>query len=1158
VIQLAVAAAQLGATGSQEAVPGDLDRLLGAAALSDPDISAHEDFEPSDPRDRVVVEAWDSLYRLFPGEVERPVADVNRLIDLAALLDETLTDANGFGIRHLAEVVLGHVSDTVVAAEATWPASDVPGLTEQELALIEPPTRLPTPEHQAALQWATRASAELRHDPGSPMSAVGSAMLVLSPVASEPVWMPLAALPSALNAAAAELAAQAARDPELERRYAQHVAARIRRRLWRFSPVLTGAPDVPDGPAVSPRNVAQWTAAVGATRMLAVQQRTSLAARWRHEGETAVARVARVARDAAANTSLPLPHGAAQVPPGCEVTPIEVTATAAHLVVSGPPTALHLSLEDLDWIARSASDASDLFHFARELTVRGGPRILSWEAVDTWEWWRANRGVLYRSGVQPSLIAVDPHGGAAEWDLQRTLFPLEEALFTLRLPPVREWDLIDPRDDAPTWIARWPVPTGHAPLTTDGRHVRPPVISAAVHIGAAPATFILDAALGSAEAAHLASDLAGSYAHSLRRVHEQWDDALASAGLAGVRVRLHVVEDGLDATHFISTTPGLARVGEADLTIDLARFATQGDDRPNELQALLAESICDVLTALRASSGPVTALCEALLAAPATLTVRSYQPITTRNRLAPPIEVEDPLQGQIDARFAAEVAASAIRPGTYGPTEALALDRDVLAPSAKSLLLERLAPFRTDSLVRFGMVQIERVLSRRAERLRDISQTAGKVDTPWDPAERQASTERQHLDLRRANELLIEAALTRSGEGRKEVDERAWAEAIAASASYLESVTRSESLFHQVSSTGLKISSDYSLQLAPAPEESTATTLIRLDEFTRAAAAEQLADTPLPDTDHTQLTRAREAADHAFADAFGASNTDLTMALLALAAWPVDPRQLDAVDVTREQALTRIVDACGWDREPARAAAALDLLLSASPGYTDEDWLPWRLRSRRTRLLTRPVVVLTSGSLVIAPHLCEAVANVYLRYWLFGLLPWSTPGTPRLEAALNTVRNERNLELERQVDALLRVDGWTTITRVKKGDAARIGLQSLSGELDIVTGRPGDPTIWLLEVKDPAPSFDPRDIRRQIDRFHGPGKSYAIMLARKHAELAGGLTAVAAALSLPPGTDYRLRSAFVTRQVVPAAFTGSAHEFMTAAALTNTMRTASR
>jgi hypothetical protein len=97
----------LAKNGSKAVAPAALKPLLGAAHRDDPRLGSLEDFLPGDPR--AVVLAWreDRLVRLFPGSVERPVADVERSDIVAAAIDDFLIPRLGFGVRDYVDTGAG-------------------------------------------------------------------------------------------------------------------------------------------------------------------------------------------------------------------------------------------------------------------------------------------------------------------------------------------------------------------------------------------------------------------------------------------------------------------------------------------------------------------------------------------------------------------------------------------------------------------------------------------------------------------------------------------------------------------------------------------------------------------------------------------------------------------------------------------------------------------------------------------------------------------------------------------------------------------------------------------------------------------------------------------------------------------------------------------
>lgn len=133
------AVAQKDTNGSRTVAAEHLQRLLRACKDDDLRLSTLEDFLPADPRERVVVSLGDDVVRLFPGSVERPVADVDRALLVSAAVDDALVSRLRFGIRHLVEVALRYADQAIQVMAPSWPEGDLPGsgpviFTAQEVA----------------------------------------------------------------------------------------------------------------------------------------------------------------------------------------------------------------------------------------------------------------------------------------------------------------------------------------------------------------------------------------------------------------------------------------------------------------------------------------------------------------------------------------------------------------------------------------------------------------------------------------------------------------------------------------------------------------------------------------------------------------------------------------------------------------------------------------------------------------------------------------------------------------------------------------------------------------------------------------------------------------------------------------------------------------
>lgn len=277
-------------------------------------------------------------------------------------------------------------------------------------------------------------------------------------------WLPLAFLPEITGAGVSQLARLMADSGETTHRFAQLAAAQVRQALWRFSPRLFGPDDSTDGPAVTPRNAVQWVVKFGPNRALLVQ----LVARPHTGGLQFTGTPAALAVVEAATTNptepirVPMAGQTLQLEPGTEVVPLLVVATPAHIAAPRRPGMMAMSLDDLRWMAASAEADIDLFTFCRDMARSDLPDYFGWEAIDTWEWWRANRKIFFGGGQAPTFIVVEPHGGQAEWTRAAELAEVEDALVTLRLPPLRDIDGVDRSSSGPPTVYQWALQGGGA------------------------------------------------------------------------------------------------------------------------------------------------------------------------------------------------------------------------------------------------------------------------------------------------------------------------------------------------------------------------------------------------------------------------------------------------------------------------------------------------------------------------------------------------------------------------------------------------------------------------------------------------------------------------------------------------------------------------
>lgn len=1183
---VALASKSTGHSG-KPAEPHVLHDLLDRAAQSIGNIYMYEDYLPEDPRDDVRIRISDYTLRIGPGDVERPVADIDRALMVSKAIDPLLIDRIGFGVRDLLDVVLGYQDMAIATVAESWPEGDIDldagtvvtteevEAAERLLALGTPARLLPSNRHRLALNWITCTSAALSYDPGSQQSPVGRFLRVEDPSWVEPRWLPLHFVPGALGHAVGELAAQVASDPDARRRFAEVAAAEVRDALWRFGDVF-GPPDFDGAPIASPRNVVQWASSVTARHFVLVQVMSELNVElFAMPDEPETMRAARAASDPANPGKVAMTYGEMTMRPGAEVVPLLVVASPSHIAAFARPGLPVVSLDDLRWMSKSADSELDLYNYCRDMSRPDLPHFRGWEAINIWEWWRSNGKSFFSGGRAPSLITITPHWGTAEWKLAAKRTPVEVALARLGLPALRDLEA-DPEDDhvGPRLLA------GRArdssPVeASKGRHKAPDPIGWSIHVSEVPVAVEALRKGWPADKFTFLSDLAIGLSYAFEQITDVWVEAHRDTDVRGYVFNLTTAHSGGDVLRLLRTSPSGASgspddpeaVTTVEIEVELDPTLDDDFDVTAAFQTSMAAVIADAARAGGVSPDASDTIKAAIMSGPPTFAVEALRPLTTRNDFSNPVPLNEALVSVVDRKVAEAVSHAGIEPGEYRGTPAKEIDRDVLAPTALALLEAALASHSMDELLQFGMEQIERCLAHKSRAHVTAQHATDILGVSWDPLERLHASESQLNTLRRCIEVAMEAALRSAPSGSAPLDDLTWGEILAAAHAYLAATIRSEAIHHQVGETVLEISTSFELSTKPAASSDGGRTVsdngsgyrfdnhayarARLAPHVKAGSARKgnakdsaLEDSPIP-----------AGINDAMLGAFGASATDVFGVLITAASWPLEPADPDAVAISADALADRVMEHSifpeGVTSEVARKHTldAIKHVTSTSAELSATDWKPWQARSRKRRMLIQPLAQRSDGLLVMSPRLCLATANIYLQYLKQGQLPWSQPAPPAgLNRALEATRDARNKALERQVIKVLEDAGWTVISNTKETKPERLAVPSLQTEIDVVAGRAGDPNIWLLEVKDPADVFALADIRRMLDRFFLDDRkpSYVTQVSRKFADLAPHADSIASALELPaadPAAPYQVRAMFVTREPTPAQFVGGPFPF---------------
>ncbi|WP_396450801.1 hypothetical protein [Leucobacter aridicollis] len=1141
----------------------------------------HEDYISTDPTNVATVRVDDELLRYVPGLVERPIADLSRALRLADAVDDRLVRRHKFGIANIVRVALRYVDYCLNTLLPEWqPAPDIElgdkiDLPVNELASAD---RLVSTDpleslqwDQAdllALEWMTSPAALANYDYESPTSPFGRTLRYrLSTADPHYRWLPPTYIPEVLAHAVTELVDSLERDSHARRALRSSCIDAVRGALWRFSNTLIEAP--PKAPDETPRligNEIQWLVPVDGPNFIAVSILFTEDLPRTGPSSPACARLAERVRDHDPSDG-PISAqvsggGTIKLLPGASVVPLVIVAGTSHLMVAQVPGQATLALEDLTWIAETATADDDLFRFARDLSSPEFPTSFGWEAINYWEPWRANDKTFFKGGVSPTHMYFEAHAGEAEWERAVALSRLEVALHGTGLPPLRHAEMAEISSGNVASVSFLGAESEYD--YRQGTHHAPNRIGWSLPLITPPIAIVRsDPDWTDGQDFRFLFDVCGGLIFAFEAIAESWRRAHEALGTPGYRLWLRTVEGADEVVEFSSsrTRPEGAPC-VALWSFDLQEFVQEADGKPFAANALTANAVEQLLVCGGVGESVVEEIGREWLTCRPFLIFETKTARTKLNYLPRPWQLSPSDESAATASLARRLHATGIQPGEYRGVEANALVRTHLAPAALEQLNDRIALHDTDAIVATGMEQLNRVYDYLQKEQGNLTRVAQNLNTEWDPVERMAGLASETLELRQCNEIIVEAALRLDPnvEGQQPVTAQSWSALLAAADAYRTMTTLSERLHHRVAPAVIEISSGYELTFKDDELVTDDSWILEGGSLNTAAATIRLG--PALDDDEAGPGELEDTVDPAMLESFGASTFDLFIVLMALAQW-------DSFDDGRSITFAAEDEALGWVFEAAgdpdgeqrsRLRHAFQMLTVSSGILRSSSWEPWQTRTRRHRLLVQPLVRRPDGTIVIAPQYLLTTLSVYNNHLTQGVLPWTGEVPDKVSKALAERRSGRNKVFERTLERQLQEVGFKTIARVKPGDNARLGVPELTTEVDLVCGRSGDPNIWLIEAKDPASVYGFAETARQMRTFYSDSENkgrarpcYATQLARKEAELKPYAEDVAKKLGLDPLPGqgaYVLQTRFVTRHLTPAGYWVSRpYEVLTASQL---------
>ncbi len=1108
-------------TGSSEAAPDLLPKLVEAAHREHRKIRRLEDFIPHDARMEVAVR-WDGgMYRLLPGSLDQPVGMVGNLRMLADVVDPVLVEHVEFGLADVVELVLRRVDHVASALAPTWSTRQEtvgtpPHISDRELAAAETlldisdqVAKCRNPDQaQVALEILSVSPEEMMFNPSGVAPGFGSILGVRrSP--DKIVPLPAGILVDCLSEIGGRLAEIACGfDPDVERRWKHKMERGVGYLLAGSGHPLAGPVETPDG-----RNlhyvIRYSERQVVAVDVVANLQQSALLDRAAESTENL---------DAVQGVELTADGLVTPVPSDAQVVTFQVVAHPDRNPPSDDHPSIHLR-GFMRLVRATARNPQDLWYFLRDLNdFTKKTRVFSVDSIDAWEMWRAGEKSFPLGSIPFGGIFIDPFwGGAVEWDAASRAVPIDKALLTAGEPPISAWPIFDSTSDgallgdmnrdAFCQVLPWDVPVVVSMTDFRGRSPEGRTIWAF-------AEGIVWKLKHMKESFHAAADLSGLKALKVGFLRDS----------TTVGDPLHIAErDG----------PFIVLGWNSDLLQSL-------EDDSLSVEALTGRLLSEAFDSPVAKETFIAGWDEA----PPGIRRDALPSPSATQRLPPPATSHPSQIADLNRRLGDHLLASSVEPGSYEGADAKKIASEVVYPWALEELHRIINPYDGELFLQQAIGELERANYERWGHMQMLALMQGfpvHADlTEGEPADRRW----ENVQLCKAISLVLEEALARPPSGDAIPDDLLWSQILPVAQLAYTSCFRSETLHLGLNHAEFDVTERYEVHFY----ETDKPTDVDIAAYERERAVATLPG-PIPLNilkgevpKHDPKPWGEHYPDLAELDnslqsemGFG---LDALIGVLsaAIVTEVSSERPFDTSEVTDlAGAATDLVQYT--TREECLEAIRWLTLTRESLQAEDQEY--WETERRAARIDTRPLVEHESGSgIYVLPWTAGATLAVLFNYIEEWRLPWPDATLPpQVVRALQKYRDAKNRHFERDCsDALADTDLKILRNLKEKAAMKRYGFDSLYGEIDLLCVDAEGSRIWVVEAKDPVTPFSANQVRLSITSFHKP-KGYVDKLLWKTEDVKRNASNLANALDIrAPDRKWDIRCLMVTRHINPAAF----------------------
>ena len=900
-------------------------------------------------------------------------------------------------------------------------------------------------------------------------------------------------------------------DPKVEERWEEEVKTEVHHAMA-GSGYLFAVPQRPDvhSAILHPNQQLTFLDVVAALRLSTLTEKI----------QTSNENLDRVANE----THLVVEDGRMPIPPGSKACTLRVVA---HPTLSETP-AIHtpVSLSGFMQLLReSALNKEDMWYFLRDLAKLGETKEVHYfNLEDMWTVWRRH-GKSFALGTEPiDSVIIGPETDNTAWVDASESVDIERTLLALGMPQVSAWPMFENVGDRAyvAHVARnvtyqvlpWSVPVAvmmtdpHNPLSD-----RDTVWSLGFAI-----SMKLDQMK---EAFHAAADMSGMNGLRVDLVRESDESGVPLRILGHDGPVLTLGWNGLIAQSYI--------------------------DDPVGTEALVGQVLSESFSSPSAGQAFVDSWQET----PQWVRV---DPVTVQEHgiELPPTDRGHPSQlADVRQRLAEHMKASSVPIGTHQGEQAKQLENKVVYPWAMGELHRTVTPYSAEETLFMAFSQLEMIKKEQLIHHQQLGLQRGMLPQgiPLDPSTDERVDHAQHV---KAVSMILEETLACPPSGDTPPDRLVWGELLSLARVAYASCLRSETLHRNLGHPNAIVNDAFQIHIG----ESEAPIDIDMPAYTDQRSFATLpppvpidVSTPGQADPKPLLVQLPELTgiDEALRLEKGFGLGALLGVLEVAWEWEIAPDQpFGETDVGAfaAHAADQIPEVTSEECEKA-----INWLTLKAVDLQAEDRKHWETDRRAMRVDTRPFVELGSD-LYVLPWTAMATHRIVLNYLNDGRLPWPYPppkDAPHradvylgksVRKALREYRKtycEDALEKKECYDALSATH-LKTVQNIDEKKPEKYGMDSLYGEIDLLSVDPEASRIWVIEAKDPHSPFSTVRVQRSFEQFHDPD-GHVDKLLRKVEDIKRNATGVTSTMGIGhPDREWEVQGLMVTRHVHPAAF----------------------